>query len=250
MMATPLRLGRIAGRRPPPNSGTQRAMVYHFGDFTLDERTRQLLSDQGERHLSPKAFELLTLLLQNRPRALSKTELQERLWPATFVQETNLAGIVAEIRRALGDSPSHPEFVRTVHRFGYRFVCEVEVDEAVAEPLASGVRRYLIFDHRQMMLMEGPNVIGRASDATIRIDSPGVSRSHARILVRGGEATLEDLGSKNGTLLNGDRIAGPSRLTDGSEIQLGNVRLTFRIAPTAGPTDTVSTGQSRHGRSL
>ena len=77
---------------------------YRFGRFVLDCDTRQLLRDGSEVHLSPKAFELLAILLANQPRAVSKTELQERLWPSTFVEETNLAGLVAEIRRALGDS--------------------------------------------------------------------------------------------------------------------------------------------------
>ncbi len=81
-------------------------------------------------HLSPKAFELLATLLANRSRAFSKAELQQHLWPTTFVEETNLAGLVAEIRRALRDSASSPLFVRTVYGFGYRFVGEVTVDTA------------------------------------------------------------------------------------------------------------------------
>ena len=93
-------------------------MICRFDQFTVNEETRQLRSDEGERHLSPEAFDLLTLLIANRPRALSNTVLQDRLWPATFVQETNLAGLVAEIRRALDDSAANPRFVRTVHRFG------------------------------------------------------------------------------------------------------------------------------------
>src|SRR5688572_26940475 len=105
-----------------PAIDTMPAVVYRFGRFVLDYDTRQILADGGEIHLSPKAFELLALLLANRPRAVSKTELQERLWPSTFVEETNLAGLVAEIRRALDDSATEPVFVRTVYRFGYRFV--------------------------------------------------------------------------------------------------------------------------------
>jgi DNA-binding winged helix-turn-helix (wHTH) protein len=90
---------------------------FRFDRFVLDSDTRQLLLDGKEIHLAPKAFELLLLLLVNRPRALSKAELLERLWPSTFVEETNLAGLVAEIRRALGDSATRPAYVRTVHSF-------------------------------------------------------------------------------------------------------------------------------------
>src|SRR5690348_5285226 len=106
-------------------------VAYRFGRFVLDYDTRQLLAEGDEIHLSPKAFELLALLLVNRPRAVSKTELQERLWPSTFVEETNLAGLVAEIRRALHDSATRPVLLRTVYRFGYRFVGEV-VETSVA----------------------------------------------------------------------------------------------------------------------
>ena len=97
-------------------------MIYRFGDFAVDTSTRQLLDGAGEIHLSPKSFELLLMLLERRSQALSKAELQEDLWPATFVGETNLATLVAEIRRALRDSAQEPVFVRTIHRFGYRFV--------------------------------------------------------------------------------------------------------------------------------
>lgn len=93
-------------------------MRYRFSGYILDPNTRQLLSNGAEIHLSPKAFELLTLLLANATRALSKAELQQRLWPATFVEETNLATLAAEIRRALHDSAKNPSFVRTVYAFG------------------------------------------------------------------------------------------------------------------------------------
>ena len=76
-------------------------MVYRFGDFTFDHDIRQLMLNTSEVHLSPKAFDLLAVLLANRSRAVSKTELQKHLWPSTFVEETNVAGLVAEIRRAL-----------------------------------------------------------------------------------------------------------------------------------------------------
>ena len=80
-------------------------VVYRFGDFTLDGDTRQLLSKNSEVHLSPKAFELLSMLVANRGRAVPKAELQEHLWPSTFVEETNLASLVVEIRRALRAAP-------------------------------------------------------------------------------------------------------------------------------------------------
>ena len=214
-------------------------MSYGFGSFRLDPDTRQLLHDGGEIHLSPKAFELLVVLVVNRPRAVSKAELQERLWPSTFVEETNLAGLAAEIRRALGDSATQPVFVRTVYGFGYRFIGEV-VEDGGGKPAApSGPRLCLIVENRPVLLLEGPNIIGRAPDATILCDAKGVSRHHARILVSNGEATLEDLGSKNGTYLRRERITS-ARLSDGDQIQLGTASLTFRVGLPLELTDTVA----------
>lgn len=215
-------------------------MSFRFGRFVLDSDTRQLLQDDEEIHLAPKAFELLLLLLVNRPRALSKAELLERLWPSTFVEETNLAGLVAEIRRALRDSATRPVYLRTVYRFGYRFVGDVVESGAPVPVGLVGPRSYLIFENRRIALLEGANTIGRAPDATIQCDVRGVSRHHARIVVSGGHATLEDLGSKNGTYVRHERITSAG-LADGDRIQLGTATLTFRVDPPLDPTDTVAT---------
>jgi eukaryotic-like serine/threonine-protein kinase len=102
-----------------------------FGPFTLDLESRQLTSAGREIHLEPKAFELLSALVIERPKALSKADLQERLWPGTFVAEANLSNLVAEIRAALGDPARAPKFVRTAHGFGYAFCGEAV---SVTEP--------------------------------------------------------------------------------------------------------------------
>ena len=230
------------GRGAPARSGVYNAAVpYRFGPFVLDCDTRQLLAGTGEIHLSPKAFDLLVVLVENRRRAVSKTELLERLWPSTFVEEANLASLVAEIRRALEDSAATPAFIKTVYRFGYRFVGDAA--DTGTPPRATppaGPRPYLVLDNRHAVLVEGVNIIGRAPDATIHCELVGVSRYHARILVTRGEATLEDLGSKNGTFLRGERITS-AQLADGDEIRLGKASLTFRIDPVPGATVTVTT---------
>jgi DNA-binding winged helix-turn-helix (wHTH) protein len=225
--------------------GYNTGVVYRFGDFTLDDGIRQLFLSGTEVHLSPKAYELLTVLLANRARALSKAELQQHLWPSTFVEETNLAGLVAEIRRALGDSAYSPVFVRTVYGFGYRFVSDVAIDTVAAPSQPSRVKLCVVWAGRELILMEGANIIGREPDATIRIDARGVSRHHARILVAHDAATLEDLGSKNGTHVNGQPIAAAVSLSDGDEINLGAATLTFRAASLLSPTETVPMSRSR-----
>jgi DNA-binding winged helix-turn-helix (wHTH) protein len=213
-------------------------VIYRFDDFALDTGTRRLLRAGSEVRLSPKAFDLLQLLVVNSSRAMSKTELLGQLWPSTHVLETNLASLIAEIRRTLDDSADTPRYVRTMHRFGYWFIAAIQDDEPVAS--ARAIRYWLFCDARQVALTEGENILGRAPDAAVWIDAPGVSRHHARIRIDGRSATVEDLGSKNGTFLQGRRVLGPSPLDDGSQIRLGSYVVTFRIPPPADSTLTVS----------
>ena len=91
-----------------------------------------------------------------------------------------------------------------------------------------------------MAMNVGTGGIGREPDVTIQLDSRGVSRHHARILVSGGSAILEDLESKNGTHVNGRRITAPIHLSDGDVIGLGSASLTFRVASLTSPTETVA----------
>ena len=214
------------------------SVTYRFDHFSVDTRTRRLLSGDDEIHVSPKAFELLSVLVENRRQAMSKTDLQQKLWPDTYVAETNLAGLIVELRRALGDSAEAPRYIRTMHRFGYWFIGEILGNAARAASERRAVKYWLMWDTRQIALEDGENVIGRAPDAGIWIDAPGVSRHHARIVLEGRDAVLEDLGSKNGTYVRGRRVSAPSRLTDGDQIRLGSVVVTFRIPPPAGSTET------------
>ena len=94
----------------------------------------------------------------------------------------------------------------------------------------------LVWETGHVALGDGDNVIGRAPDADVWIDAPGVSRHHARLRLEGSAAILEDLGSKNGSFVRGQRVIAPSNLTDGDEIRLGPVVVTFRILIPAAST--------------
>lgn len=202
-------------------------MQVSFGDFILDRAARQLLRRGKERHLELKAFELLELLLDRRPQAVTKTEIHERLWPDTFVSESSVTGLVVQIRQALGDRSRRPRFVRTVHGFGYAFVGEALAE--AARPSRTGVRGpRVIWEKRAFSLGPGENIVGRDEDLTVCINAPGVSRRHARIAVDAGQATLEDLGSKNGTYLRERRLDAPARLSDGDTFRLGRQLLVYR----------------------
>lgn len=201
-------------------SANEPANTFRFGEFTFDCGSHQLLWQGVERHLSPKAQHLLQLLLLVRPQALSREELYDALWPSTFVCETNLATIVNELRRALGDDARASQFIRTVHGFGYSFCGEVEVQRVI--PFADAV---LLTDARNHRLVEGPNAVGRAPDCQIVIDDPTVSRRHALIVIDGkGEFSIKDLGSKNGTHVDGQLIGrSPVMVTHGVQVVFGAV---------------------------
>jgi DNA-binding winged helix-turn-helix (wHTH) protein len=200
-----------------------------FGDFSLDLERRQLLHSGKEVHLSPKALQLLELLVAERPRALAKAEIRDRLWPRTFVSESSLTGLVTTLRSALRDSARDPRYLRTVHGLGYAF-CGVVTDDAPRRRSARrGLHFRLTWEGGDVSLTEGENVLGRVEDAAAWIESASVSRRHARILISEGKARLEDLGSKNGTFLNGRKIASAVALADDDEIRLGLMPLTFRV---------------------
>jgi DNA-binding winged helix-turn-helix (wHTH) protein len=209
-----------------------------FAEFRLDTDTRQLFRDDEEQRLTPKALDLLTLLVTNRPNALSKAELHERLWPATFVAEANLANVVAEIRDVLGDSAQRPRFIRTVHRFGYAFAADVHGEAARHRRRSGDMICWLMFRTLNVALDDGEHLVGRGPDAAVSLPSASVSRHHARIIVTRQAVIVEDLGSKNGTWVRGKRIKKPNVLTDGDDIRFGSTRVKFRTRPVAGTAET------------
>jgi len=210
-----------------------------FGDFVLDLDARELRRGCQVVPLAPKAYQLLEILITNRPKALSKIVLQERLWPDTFVVEKNLVNLIAEIRQSLGDDPTHPRFVRTVHRYGYAF--HVPAAESPADDTPSprtAVRFRLLWGSGRAGLGDGEHVLGRDPDLELFLDAPGVSRRHALIRIAGEEASVQDLGSKNGTFVADRRLDSATRLVDGDLIRIGSIQLTFTAIRTSGSTRT------------
>jgi FHA domain/Transcriptional regulatory protein, C terminal len=199
-------------------------MEAHFGGHVFDSEKREVRRSRRPVHLSPKAFRLLEVLIENAPKAVSKGDLYESLWPGVFVEESNLKGLVSELRTALAEDARAPLYLRTVYGFGYSF----RLDGAPAR-----ARFRVTHLAREFELLPGENVLGRDSDASVVISMKSISRRHARIVVSGDAATLEDLGSKNGTWLKGRRVDGRVGLADGDEIRLGSVPLVFRADPAA-----------------
>ena len=200
-----------------------------FGPFSVDSLTRQLAEGSQVLHLSPKAFDLLLLLLERRPAVVQKGEIASRIWPGVTVSETSMGGLVKEIRRALRDDPARPAFIRTAHSVGYAFVGSVGGDTSRrGQPDEGTYRAWLAWHDRTFSLAPGENIIGRDPRCTVWVDASGVSRRHARIVVAGTEATIEDLGSRNGTVIRRTPVTTPHPLENGDPIRMGATTLTFR----------------------
>jgi hypothetical protein len=163
-----------------------------------------------------------------------QNELKDRLWPDSLVGRTSLARLVTEIRKAIGDRRGGPGLIRTHHGFGYSFCGEVR--EARAADRAGACR--LLWGAHEIPLDDGEHLIGRAPDCLVRVDTPKTSRHHARIVVSGRRAVLEDLGSKHGTYLGARRVESPTPLGDGDEIGIGTAVLTFLLRGGTGSTET------------
>ena len=212
-------------------------MRLRFSEFVFDSDSRRLTRGGEPVHLEPKAFELLELLLERRPAAVAKAAIRDRLWPRTFVSESSLTTLAAQLRKALGEED---HLIRTVHGFGYAFDGEAAGLDAPTPPAAVGtaVGPCVVWQDQVFALAEGESVLGRDPAAHVLVDVPGVSRRHARIVVTGGEAVVEDLGSKNGTFVGDRHVVGPTPLADGDRVRLGHTVLVFRCARVPGSTET------------
>lgn len=200
-----------------------------FGEYVLEPDTRRLLRAGRPVHLAPKAYTLLEALVTGRPRAFSKAELHDLLWPDTFVVEANLSNLIGELRAALGDTREHARCLRTVHGFGYAFCAPVEGAQERDQPASDRVTTcaWLTMEGALMPLTAGAHVLGRGALSVVPLRAPSVSRRHALLRLTPGEATLMDLGSRNGTYVRGRRITASTRLADGDAIRLGPCELTF-----------------------
>jgi len=212
-------------------------MRFEFGDFILDH-DRQELTRNGEAvHLTPKAMQLIEILIESRPNVVSHQDLYDTLWPDVVVLEANLKNLLADLRNALDDHDRNGRFIRTVHGRGYAFT-----DDVVATRRRDLGSRLVVFFHgnRRIILQAGENIVGRGEDATTIIDDPEVSRHHVRIIIDPHRVTVEDLDSKNGTFVNGERISRRVEVDDGDEVRLGPLALMVKIVARSDDTQTAS----------
>ncbi len=208
-------------------SDGESSLIFRFGEFRFDCASHLLLKNGEEQHLSPKAQRLLHMLLLARPRAVAREEIYDALWPSTFVCETNVASIVSELRRVLGDDARTAQYIRTVHGFGYAFAAGVETEGSRLIPMAM-----LSCERLRHLLCAGENSVGRAPDCRVVLTDATVSRHHAVIIITGNTYVIEDRGSTNGTYVNGQKIS-HSRIGHQDALAFGAVEATISRGTTA-----------------
>ena len=216
------------------------------GDFRLGEWLVQpslncLSCGETVVRLRPKLMDLLVELAQRAGAVVPKEALIEAVWAKKFAAESALSTAVAQLRKALGDKAGEPHYIESVPKRGYRLVAAVEPVEHDAAGQV-GATCVLLVGGRRVPLGEGEHLVGRSPDVAVHIDSTDVSRHHARIVVRAGSATIEDLGSKNGTFVGGNRVTEPTELRNGDQVWVGGVVIVFRLPRHLQSTMTVEDG--------
>ena len=197
-----------------------------FGDCFLDRDSRSMARGGAAVHLTPKAFHLLELLLESRPRVVSKTEIHQRLWPDCHVSSTTLTALVAELRRTVGDSAADGAVIRTVYGHGYAFAGAVTFMTHDVDP---GVVR-LAWPGGSAELGTGEHVIGRGAECAVRLRDRRISREHVRVTIGPAGVVVEDCRSRNGTSLNGSPLSGAAMLHDLDVLSLGGVLVSIDLS--------------------
>jgi len=195
-----------------------------FGAFTLDPVSVELRRGEESISLRPKCFDLLLYFLQNPGRLIAKDELLQKIWTDVIVNEGTINRTVTALRSSLDDDAENPTYIETVSRRGYKFIAAVEAPEAL-NPGSENADFAVIHNKREFPLRDGEHLIGRGRDVAIPLYGSAISRHHARIVVSGTTVTLEDLGSRNGTCVNGTRVIGSVALQSGDEVCIGEDRL-------------------------
>jgi DNA-binding winged helix-turn-helix (wHTH) protein len=209
----------------------EKPVQIRFGVFIVDTDTRELLRRGEPMPLSPKSFQLLQVLLEERPRVLSKQELIERVWPDVAVEEENVKARIREIRTLLADDDSPAEWIRTAHGFGYGFKGEA-ADDSDADQRPPGNLWWLLHGTKSIVIQRGESYVGRDPRCEVFIDDDTVSRKHARVVVSDTGLMLKDLDSTNGTFIGDVPLSGrTAEIKDNDSVRFGSVTLTFRSTP-------------------
>jgi len=221
------------------DGGAAARQAFRLGAWLVEPSLDRISLDGQIVRLRPRAMDVLACLALRAGKLASKQELIDAVWRTEFVSDHALTQVIAELRAAFGDDARNPSYIENIPRRGYRLVADVTPVAASVPPACEVSLPFkLLGADGDLPLSQGDNVVGRTSDADICIDRTEVSRCHARIMIAGTTATIEDLGSKNGTYLNGKRLQQPTILTNGDEIWIGRSVARFRFLVEGEPTQT------------
>ena len=196
---------------------------FQLGELLVDPNLGRLTRGATTVHVELRVMDVLVYLAIHTSELVTRKQLIDSVWGTEFISDNTLTHAIAELRSALEDDAKNPTYIETLHRRGYRLLARVgdpkskESGNAAERSLVS-----VVDGDRRIRLGKGENIIGRLPWATVTIQSLQVSRRHAQIVVDDERTILEDLGSKNGTRLNGRPVYRPSTLSDGDKISLGS----------------------------
>ena len=207
--------------------------TFRLGEWTVEPNLGRLTRGGAIVDLELKVMDVLLCLARKPGGLVTRQDLIDTVWATRYISDNTLTHAIAELRSALGDDAKSPSYIETIHRRGYRLLVGAsEPDDTQTAAAGKPSCFYVVWGNRRVRLAKGENLIGRIQRATVTVDSPQISRRHARIVVDGSTAILEDLGSKNGTLLNGRPVDGPAPLADGDRIGLGSHVVVLQLAAT------------------
>jgi DNA-binding winged helix-turn-helix (wHTH) protein len=221
-----------------------RPNAFRVGDWLVEPDLGRVSRDDTGRQLEPRIMHVLVCLAERCGEVVARHELVDAVWAMEFITENTLTHAIAELRKLFGDNARDPRYIETITKRGYRLIMPVEgLVKRHPHPPGAHLDCGLVLEGHRTTLAAGENLIGRATDVAVHIDSVEVSRHHARIRVGADQATLEDLGSKNGTYLWGRCVTTPVRLEDGDEISIGPALLVFATLRTTDTTQTARSGR-------
>ena len=216
-------------------------MILRIEGCEIDCDRRRILRHGAEQRLPRKAFDLLLVLLDQRPKVVTKDVLIKRVWADAFVADANLAILIGDVRAALGDDAKEPRMIKTHHRVGYSFTADVT--EVAAASHDRGQPAFILeATRRRILLFEGAVTLGRDGGCGIVINDPSISREHAVLTVTDGQLTVADRASKNGTRVDDQRIGDETPVRPGQRIRFGSIELIVRDPRTSGDTTVTVLG--------
>ncbi len=218
-------------RRPLP-------LDFRVGEWLVQPGLDRITREGATVHLRARLMDVLARLADHAGEVVLKEDLIASVWEQQFLAESVLTRTITELRHALGDDPRAPRYIETITKRGYRLVAAVESVEPHRAGPAGEATFVLSYAGRRIALPQGESLIGRDADVPVRIDSMQVSRHHARIVVSAGRAWIEDLGSKNGTHVDGRAVVGRVELVDGARIEIGRATLVAHELGRNGTTET------------